>query len=148
MRTLFYALSIAAVVGMAFWAYGEGYETRQTEREVARLEREIGARHQELSMLRAEWAYLNRPDRLHELAEMNFDSLGLIPLAPDHFALADQVGYPPPPPPEAPVIAWEDLGDLADDIEDIVVMTHRFGADAPPRLIAPPTLADDGEQLP
>ena len=37
MRSLFYALSIAAVVGLAFWAYGEGYETRQTERAVAQL---------------------------------------------------------------------------------------------------------------
>ncbi|CTQ48852.1 cell division protein FtsL [Jannaschia donghaensis] len=145
MRSLLYALSIAAVVGLAFWAYGEGYETRQTEREVARLEREIGTRHQELSMLRAEWAYLNRPDRLHELAEMNFESLGLIPLAPDHFALADQVGYPPP---AAEIVAVEPAAPLDEAVGDIVIMTHRFGADAEPRLIAPPTLADDGEQLP
>ncbi|WP_179380844.1 cell division protein FtsL [Jannaschia marina] len=150
MRSLFYALSVAAVVGLAFWAYGEGYETRQTERAVARLEREIGQRHQELSMLRTEWAYLNRPDRLHELAEMNFESLGLIPLAPDHFALADQVGYPPPAPPEPPqtVMAWGEGAALEEKIGDVIVMTHRYGADAAPRLIAPPTLADDGEQLP
>lgn len=147
MRTLLYALSIAVVVGLAFWAYGEGYETRQTEREVARLERIVGARHQELSMLRAEWAYLNRPDRLHELVEMNFESLGLIPLAPDHFALADQVGYPPPPPPEAPASVFEQA-ELGEELGDVIVMTHRYGADAAPRLIAPPTLADDGEQLP
>ncbi|WP_211605530.1 cell division protein FtsL [Jannaschia faecimaris] len=144
---MFYALSIAAVVGLAFWAYDEGYETRQTEREVARLEREIGARHQELSMLRAEWAYLNRPDRLHELVEMNFESLGLIPLAPDHFALIEQVGYPRPAP-EVPVVARDQQEALEESIGDIIVMTHRFGADAAPRLIAPPTLADDGEQLP
>ena len=61
MRILLYALSVSVVVILAFWAYGEGYETRATERDVARLERTIGARHQELSMLRAEWAYLNRP---------------------------------------------------------------------------------------
>ena len=145
MRSLFYALSILAVVAMAFWAYGEGYETRQTERAVARLEREIGARHHELSMLRAEWAYLNRPDRLHALAEMNFETLGLIPLAPDHFALTEQVAYPPP----EPVFETVDQGIIQDEtVKDVEIMTHRFGADAAPRLIAPPTLADDGEQLP
>ncbi|SFI53264.1 hypothetical protein SAMN04488095_1152 [Jannaschia pohangensis] len=147
MRSLVYALCIAAVVGLAFWAYGEGYETRATEREVAQLEREIGARHQELSMLRAEWAYLNRPDRLHALAEMNFERLGLMPLAPDHFALADQVAYPPPQI-VLPIRPRVNAEVLEQEIDGIVVMNHVFGADAEPRMIAPPTLADDGEQLP
>lgn len=146
MRAVLYALSIAAVVGLAFWAYGASYETRETERDVARLERQIGARHQELSMLRAEWAYLNRPDRLHELAEMNFEALGLMPLAPEHFGLIDQVAYPPPQP-EWPAQHWAAL-ELEAEIGDVIVMNHRFGADAAPRVIAPPTLADDGEQLP
>ncbi|SEL08316.1 cell division protein FtsL [Jannaschia helgolandensis] len=153
MRILLYALSVSVVVILAFWAYGEGYETRATERDVARLERTIGARHQELSMLRAEWAYLNRPDRLQELAEMNFETLGLIPLAPDHFALADQVGYPPPAPlalptPPASPQVWAEGEALEQKIGDVIVMTYRFGADAKPRVISPPTLADDGEQLP
>ncbi len=148
MRSLLYTLSIAAVVAMAYWAYGEGYETRQTEREVARLERAVGARHQELSMLRAEWAYLNRPDRLHELAEMNFETLGLIPLAPDHFALVEQVGYAPPPPPELPPVVYDPDVVLGEMVDDVVVMTHRTGLDTSARLIAPPRLSDDGEQLP
>ena len=147
MRTLIYALCIVGVVGLAFWAYGEGYETRATERAVAKLEREIGARHQELSMLRAEWAYLNRPDRLHALAEMNFETLGLMPLSPDHFAKADQVAYPPPRP-EWPPQDWAATEVLESDLDDVIVMNHSFGADTAPRVIAPPRLADDGEQLP
>ncbi|MEM8823854.1 MAG: hypothetical protein AAGF30_09625 [Pseudomonadota bacterium] len=147
MRALIYALSIAAVVGLAFWSYRESYDTRATERAVADLQRKIGQRHQKLSMLRAEWAYLNRPDRLHALAEMNFESLGLMPLTPDHFARLDDVGYPPPPPPEWPQ-AWAPGQQLEEKIGDIIIMNHAYGADTPPRVIAPPTLADDGEQLP
>ncbi|GIT90620.1 hypothetical protein JANAI62_10750 [Jannaschia pagri] len=144
MRGLLYTLSVIAVVALGFWAYREGYETRASEKAVAALERQIGQRHQELSMLRAEWAYLNRPDRLHALAEMNFERLGLMALSPDHFALTDQVGYPPPEPPASEALAEA----LAEDLSDVIIMNHRYGADVEATLIAPPTLADDGEQLP
>lgn len=147
MRGLLYTLSVFAVVLLGFWAYREGYETRTSERAVGRLEQQIGERHQELSMLRAEWAYLNRPDRLHALTEMNFERLGLMPLSPDHFALTDQVGYPPEDAPDWPAGLAQN-GDLDETLSEIIIMNHRYGADAPATVIAPPTLADDGEQLP
>ncbi len=144
MRTLLYALGVAGVVALAFWAYDQGYATRAVEREVARLERDVAARERELAMLHAEWAYLNRPDRLHELAEMNFETLGLMALTPSHFASANEVAYPPP----APVWAAS-VGEVVEEvIDDVVVMNHVPGAEAVPRLIAPPALSDDGEQLP
>ena len=145
MRPFLYALSILFVVALAFWAYEEGYETRATARAVQHLKSEIGRRHEELAVLRAEWAYLNRPDRLRALAEMNFERLGLMPLGADHYGVVEQVAYPPPEP-EVP--EWAAGQALAEKVEGIATLRHEYGADAAPALIAPPTLAEDGEQLP
>jgi hypothetical protein len=149
MRGLLYALSVVAIVGLAFWAYREGYQTRDTERAVAGLQREIGRRHQELSMLRAEWAYLNRPDRLSALAEMNFESLGLMPLAPDHFAQADQVAYPVRQVPAWPA-QWTEADLLEEEVDGVIVMFSgpTTGPSAPQAPVPPPTMPRDGEQLP
>lgn len=94
MKTLLYAVTALAVFGLAFWAYRENYATQQVLKETRSLQRQIGTAQVRLSVLRAEWAYLNRPDRLIELAELNFDRLGLLPLRPDQFGRVDEVTYP------------------------------------------------------
>lgn len=97
MRTVLYIFVTLAVVGLAFWAYRENYATQKALAETERLHTEIRAAHGRLAVLRAEWAYLNRPDRLRELADLNFSRLALLPLRPDQFGRVDQVAYPPPP---------------------------------------------------
>jgi len=97
MRSIVYILTALAVFGLAFWAYRENYATQQVLKETQQVRRDIGAAQVRLNVLRAEWAYLNRPDRLSELAEINFDRLGLLPLRPDQFGRIDEVGYPPEP---------------------------------------------------
>jgi hypothetical protein len=94
MRSLFFVLSAVAVMGLVFWAYNENYKTQHSLRDVAGLQREIGELREELGVLRAEWAYLNRPDRLRELADINYDRLELLPLMPDQFGRVDQIAYP------------------------------------------------------
>ncbi len=97
MRGLFFVLTALAVMGLAFWAYQENYKTQAAIAEVRALHREIGAAHERLNILDAEWAYLNRPDRLADLADLNFERLGLLPLMPDAFGRVDQISYPEPP---------------------------------------------------
>ncbi|HSG54018.1 cell division protein FtsL [Seohaeicola saemankumensis] len=95
MRSVLFVLTACAVIGLAFWAYRENYRTQQALDVTEQLQRDIGASRARLAVLRAEWAYLNRPERLRDLADLNFDSLGLMPMAPEQFGRIDQVAFPP-----------------------------------------------------
>ncbi|NNE52703.1 MAG: cell division protein FtsL [Sulfitobacter sp.] len=97
MRAILYILTSLAVIGLAFWAYRENYATQQALSEADKLHRNIQAAHARLAVLRAEWAYQNRPERLRDLTVLNYDRLGLLPLRPDQFGMIDQVAYPPAP---------------------------------------------------
>lgn len=94
MKTLLYMFCCAAVISVAYWAYKENYRTQASLRRVADLQQQIAAEREAISVLKAEWAYLNRPDRLRELVDMNYEALGLLPLMPSHFAEVELVSYP------------------------------------------------------
>lgn len=101
MRGFVYVLTALSLIGLAFWAYRETHRTQQAMAELRQIQREIASLREAISVQRAEWAFLNRPDRLRELADLNYGRLRLMPMAPDQFGAIEQVAFPPPPPPLA-----------------------------------------------
>ncbi|MCY3997120.1 MAG: cell division protein FtsL [Rhodobacter sp.] len=95
MRPVLCLVSVLGVIGFAFWAYQENYRTRAALGRLEDLQREVGSLMEVRAVLRAEWAYLNRPDRLRELADLNFEELGLFPLFPEQFGYVEQIAFPP-----------------------------------------------------
>lgn len=53
----------------AFGLYMVKYTVQDMQREVARLDAELKNEQESLHLLNAEWAYLNRPERLRDMAE-------------------------------------------------------------------------------
>ena len=97
MRNFLFVLTAICVIGLAFWAYRENYATQAALDEADQIRSEIRGSHARLAVLRAEWAYLNRPERLRDLADLNFDRLGLLPLRPEQFGRLDEVIFPRDP---------------------------------------------------
>ncbi len=99
MRLLLNLSAAVLVVVCAVWAYRVNYATQEATDRVADLRQQIADEREAIAVLKAEWAYLNRPDRLQALVAAN-PELGLAELTPDQFGDAATVAYPPPPEPD------------------------------------------------
>jgi hypothetical protein len=94
---LLHVSAAVLVVVCATWAYRVNYATQEALDRVADLKAEIAREREALAVLNAEWAYLNRPDRLRELVAANAEALGLVELTPEQFGETAMVAYPPEP---------------------------------------------------
>lgn len=94
MKTILYLTAGAMLIGFASWAYRVNYDTRAAVSRVDQLHRAIAEEKAALAILRAEWAYLNRPERLRALAEQHFDELRLMPIDASHFGSVADVPMP------------------------------------------------------
>lgn len=111
MIKILHVAAIAGLIGSAVWAYSIKYETiRQTE-ELARLEREISRERDLIAVLRAEWAFLNRPDRVEALADAHLPDI--VPMRREHLA------------------RFEDLPDRPPDADEIGAKLQALGLGAP-----------------
>ena len=99
----------------------------QALKDVARLNAEIADLREALSIQRAEWAYLNRPDRLRDLVNLNFAALELLPMSPDQFGAVAEVAYPDPNADQT-----ETKPGLLDDLAPIDVIAPPDATDATP----------------
>ena len=89
-------LSATVLVALcATWAYQVNYATREAASRVSSLQFQVAREREALSVLRAEWAFLNRPDRLSALVALYQGELGLVPLTPEQFGEVAMVAYPP-----------------------------------------------------
>ncbi|MCC5966727.1 MAG: cell division protein FtsL [Natronohydrobacter sp.] len=116
MRSFLYLCTALAVIALAAWAYRENHMTQQAMNERRALEREIALLNETISIQRAEWAYLNRPDRLRELVDVNFEQLRLVPITGAHFGEIGQIVYPLPAP----------RAEISDTIEVYGAVEHLF----------------------
>jgi hypothetical protein len=94
-RVLLYLSSAVLVVVFATWTYRVNYATQEALSRVGELRATVAREREAIAVLEAEWAYLNRPDRLRALVGLHADALQLAPLDPGQFAEAAMVAFPP-----------------------------------------------------
>lgn len=73
-----FGLVLAGLAGGALFWTSQNVQT--SERELRTIEAQLGGQHEEMRVLKAEWDYLNRPDRLEKLAR---EKLGLVAQPPE-----------------------------------------------------------------
>ena len=66
-------LAIGALVGSALYAYSVKYETILFSEQIVKVQHSIEREQDRIATLRAEWAYVTRPERLQMLADKHLD---------------------------------------------------------------------------
>ena len=111
MWRILHAFAIAALIGSAAYAYGVKYRTIYASEQLVKTRHLIEREKDAISLLRAEFAHLARPDRVQALAD---SKLGLESLALSRIATIDEL---PDASPKVDSIgrALESLGFTADN---------------------------------
>ncbi len=69
-------LAICALIGSAVYAYSIKYQTSFRAEQIAKTKLEIKAERDAIAVLRADWAYMTRPERLQPLADKYLPEYG------------------------------------------------------------------------
>ncbi|WP_442754406.1 cell division protein FtsL [Methylocystis sp. JAN1] len=69
MLRLLNIVAICALIGSAVYAYSIKYQTAYRAEQIAKTRIEIKQERDAIAVLRAEWAYMTRPERLQPLAD-------------------------------------------------------------------------------
>ena len=104
----FTCLSVLLAAGSGLYLYSEKHRTTLLDDKIRVVVEDTHRIEDRTSMLRAEWALLNQPDRLQTLATKFLPALA--PIAPTQFVQLAELDRhlppvgPPPAPPAAPQI--------------------------------------------
>ena len=91
LRFLLLTILTVSTFALGLWAYKINYDSRAADYRVKKLEKSILSANKEVKILEAEWAHLNRHDRLRKLAEYYFFELRLTPINPDDFISLSEI---------------------------------------------------------
>ena len=75
MIKILHVVAIASLIGSAGYAYSIKYDTIYHAEELARINAAIDRERDAIAVLRAEWALLNRPDRVQALTDANLPDI-------------------------------------------------------------------------
>ena len=70
-------IALAELLGSAVYAYGIKYDTIVLGEQIARQKIKIQKEKDQIALLKAEWQFLNRPDRIQALSDMQGDMTAL-----------------------------------------------------------------------
>lgn len=73
MIKLLHVVAIGALVSSALYAYTIKYETTLEAEQLQKIRMKAQREKDAIAVLKAEWQYLNRPDRLQALADRHLD---------------------------------------------------------------------------
>ena len=73
MIRLLHIIAITALIASAGYAYSIKYETLYYAEQVAKLKGKVQRERDVIAVLKAEWQYLNRPDRLQAAVQRHLD---------------------------------------------------------------------------
>lgn len=60
---------VLAVIGLSIGLYDIKYRAEVAETKATKIQRDIASEQESIRVLRAEWSYLNQPQRMQELAK-------------------------------------------------------------------------------
>lgn len=110
--------SLAGLIGI----YTLKYAVEETASARASLERQIERQESELSLLQADWAYLNQPAHVAPIVVRHQAALGLEPVRQDQFGGLDQLPMRPVAEPDTMALdaLFESLEAGIDPIEQLI----------------------------
>ena len=91
MRKFMPLLWMPVLVVAAFLMYRVKYEVQAIKAQIAQTSRELETEREALHVVAAEWAYLNRPERLQALADKYLSSAGV---TVDQIAEVEAIPFP------------------------------------------------------